>query len=277
MPYVNKITALWTALMFSIWSFTLQAQTVEMQVSGNKALANIALPGGIAADISLTFENVVGLSSTGLGVRADLIDLTDMDLIERLPGGLLKRVTLALPMMITIEPPAEQGLSFEGLVTFDIHTHNLEYTSNTPLRLYKAQLGGQFRDITMTTGAGSYRARGTTGKFSQFIIVADLRPTQSVMNAKWRDLQDELIEAMPVIQPSVYTVLNGKLEEIAREVNSRQYLPASQKLNEFIQLIEASSGDDIPNVWRSSRDVNNVAGELMAQANSLRYTLHLLK
>ena len=179
-------------------------------------------------------------------------------------------------MLITVEPPSGQGLSFEGLVTVDIHTHNLEYTAGTPLRLFKAPLGGQFKDITMTMGSGSYRARGTTGKFSQFLILADLRLPITVVNTKMSNLSSALSGFSSQMSSVTYTSLNAKLTEVQQLITQQNYTQASNKLNEFKQLVEASSGVDIPDVWRSSRDIDNVAGELMALANTLRFSLRLI-
>ncbi len=267
-----------TVLSYGLLISSANAQTdpVMVTVSGNKAQVIIELPGNISADITLSFENAVGLTAENLGITAELIDVTNFNLLSRLPGGLLNTIPVAFPVMITVEPLANRGLSFSGVVTFDIHTHNLEYTTNTPLRLFKAPLGGQFKDITMSTGSGSYRARGTTGKFSQFIITTDLRNRLTVANSKLNGLQNELFSAQMEIETTVYGLLSAKLTEIASQIAGRNYASASTRLSEFNLLVEQASGEAIPNVWRSSRDVNNVAGELIAQANSLRYSLHLL-
>jgi hypothetical protein len=252
------------------------AQSIPLNIVGNKAEANIELPGGLAADITLTFDQVIGLTSENMGISAELISVTDFALLNRLPSSLLTSIPSAFPVMITIEPPTDKGLSFSGVVTVDIHTHNLEYTANTPLRLFKAPLGGMFKDITMTTGAGSYRARGTTGKFSQFIITTDLRSPQMVANSKLQNLQTELNNGSSVIEDAVLLLLNNRLLEISALISANNYSAASDRVNEFKRLVEQYSATSIPNIWRSSRDIDNIAGELIAQASSLRYTLRLI-
>jgi len=250
---------------------------VELTVNGGKKVeAVIELAGGIEADFTISFENAIGLNENSIGLTAEVIDIANLNILNRLPSSLDTNLLSAFPMLITVEPPAGQGLSFEGLVTVDIHTHNLEYTAGTPLRLFKAPLGGQFKDITMTMGSGSYRARGTTGKFSQFLILADLRLPTTVVNTKMNNLSSTLSGFSSEMSSATYTSLNSKLTEVQQSITLQNYVQASSKLNEFKQLVEAARGIDIPDVWRSSRDIDNVAGELMALANTLRFSLRLI-
>ncbi|GAA4354940.1 DUF6689 family protein [Kangiella marina] len=256
---------------------TAQSSPVELTVNGgNKVTADIELAGGIEADFTITFEDVIGLDDNSIGLTAEVIDITDTSILNRLPSSLNTNLLSAFPMLITVEPPSTEGLSFSGLVTVDIHTHNLEYTVGTPLRLFKAPLGGQFKDITMTMGSGSYRARGTTGKFSQFLILADLRLATTVVTAKMNNLSTTLSNFSSQMSSATYTSLNAKLNEVQQLITQQSYVQASNKVNEFNQLVEAASGTDIPNVWRSSRDIDNVAGELIALANTLRFSLRLI-
>ena len=75
---------------------------------------------------------------------------------------------------------------------------------------------------------------------------------------------------------ATYTALSAKLNEVQQLIAVQNYTQASDKLNEFKQIVEAARGLDIPDVWRSSRDIDNVAGELMALANTLRFSLRLI-
>ncbi|HBW97764.1 MAG TPA: hypothetical protein DEF74_05565 [Pseudoalteromonas sp.] len=248
---------------------------VSVNTHGNSAEAIIELPGGVSADITLEFENAVGLTAQNLGISAEVVDITSQALLQRLPSITDIAPAAAFPMMITIEPQLTSGFSFSGLATVDIHTHNLEYTAGTPLRFFKAPLNGEFKDITMTMGAGSYRARGSTGRFSQFIIVADLRPQVTVIDSKYNDLQTALNNFSADIDPAVYSALLQDLADVNQLMLLQNYSAASNKLNSFNRRISDNSGDKVPNVWRSSRDISNVAGELMAYANTLRFSLRL--
>lgn len=253
-----------------------KALPVELTASSNKLEAVIELAGGIEADFTIQFEESIGLNTSSIGLTAEVVDITNVTLLNRLPSSLDTNLLSAFPMLITVEPPSGQGLSFSGLATVDIHTHNLEYTVGTPLRLFKAPLGGQFKDITMTMGSGSYRARGTTGKFSQFLILADLRLPLTVVNTKFTRLSNELSSSSTQISPATYTTLSSKLNHIQQLISQQDYQDASNELNQFKNLVDSARGADIPDVWRSSRDIDNVAGELMALANTLRFSLRLI-
>lgn len=260
------------AIIFIAHHSTTEAQAgTEITVEGNRVEAVIELTDGVSADLTITFENAVGLSPESLGLSAEIIDITDLSILDRLPDPLNVSMNAAFPMLITIEPPANQGFSFSGVASIDIHTHNLEYTTNTPLRFMKAPLNGEFRDFTMTVGSGSYRARGTTGKFSQFLIATDLRPLQWVISDKLTRLQNELNNAQTELSLSIYNDLSQQLAAIEQAINSDNYAQADGLLGDFIKYIKQQPS--IPNVWRSSRDVNNIAGELVAHSQTLRFSL----
>lgn len=264
------------ALLLILGSSVSQADPVELTVQGNKVEAVINLTGNVSADLTLTFENSVGLTADNIGITAELIDITDLSLLNRLPNSLNINLLAAFPMLITIEPPANKGFAFSGLATVDIHTHNLEYLPGTPLRFFKAPLNGQFEDITATMGSGSYRARGTTGKFSEFLIVADLRSALTVVNTKYNRLSNKLSAFSTQMDPVLYTELSSKLNEVQQLISQQNYILASNKVDDFSRIIQQADPDDIPNVWRSSRDIDNVAGELIAYANTLRFSLRLV-
>lgn len=271
------LITVFTATMLLLSTQTVASEPLAIDIQGNKVEAVIHLPGGISADITLQFENTVGLTKDSLGLSAELIDVTSLSILERLPDVTNIAPPLAFPMMITIEPKADSGFAFSGLATVDIHTHNLEYTAGTPLRFFKAPLNGEFKDITVTMGAGSYRVRGATGGFSQFIIAADLRAPMVVVNKKFNDLQTALNDFAPQINSDVYTQLLQDLADINQLILLQEYNAASNKLNTFKRSVNDNRGNNIPDVWRSSRDIRNVAGELIAYANTLRFSLRLVK
>ncbi|GAA6204246.1 DUF6689 family protein [Thalassotalea sp. SU-HH00458] len=273
----KKLVALVMSVVTIVFSSLALAQdAVTIDVQGNKVEAVIHLPGNISADITLAFENAVGLTRESIGISAEIIDVTSLSVLERLPDTLNVSTVAAFPMMITIEPLTDSGFSFSGLATLDIHTHNLEYTAGTPLRFFKAPLNGSFKDITMTMGAGSYRARGSIGRFSQFIIAADIRAPLVVANQKYQHLLSALTNFSSQINAADYAELLQDVNAIEQLMTTQQYALASNKVNEFNRHINAARGTNIPDVWRSSRDIDNVAGELMAYANTLRFSLRLI-
>lgn len=240
-------------------------------ISGNSISLNVSVLGGYDADLTLTFEDVQGLSLTNLGLSVHLISLTDSTLLARLPSS----VAPALPLLLRIEPPATGTLSFEGIASLELHTEDLQFTAGTPLRLFSAPLNGTFKDITEDMGAGSYRARGTTGGFSEFLIVSDTRSLSSVIALKFDAVEDLLEEYEGDMPGSVYDDLEEILEDAHTAYTGGSTNQAIQEIDDFIELVEEHSGSDIPDVWRAARDLDNAAGYLRASAMTLRFSLRL--
>lgn len=234
---------------------------------------NLTLP-GLGTEIGLSFEEVSGLNLLSLGISARVVNPWDPAFRARFPEGTAPSV---LPVMLRIEPPAWSGLTFRGVVSFEIHTELLPYVPDTRLRIFKAPLGGPFQDVTVAMGPGSYRARGDTGGFSEFIIAVDRRPVKEVIEAKL-DALDAMLAAPGgfSVQGSVYNELRDCLEAIRNPIGTESTQDgAIGQVDRFLEIVEEHSGTDIPNVWRASRDVENVAGNLRAAALSLRFSLAL--
>lgn len=248
---------------------------VGAQVSDNELTAMIELPGGVSADIKVEFENVVGLTPAALGLSAEIINPLDSSILTRLPDPGAASLPAAFPVRLHIEPPASSGLSFSGVVEVSLHTHNLHYTAGTPLRMFAAHAGGAFRDITHVTASGSYRAGGSKGDFSEFIIIADLRLPNSVISAKYVALDALLQSSSGQMSGATYASLQFYLGASLDAFNSGDLVAAIKDMDALSREVVANSGNDIPNVWRSSRDIDNTAGKLRAHAASLRYSLTL--
>jgi hypothetical protein len=185
-------------------------------------------------------------------------------------------VIAALPLVIAIEPPASGGLSFHGISSVNVHTHALNYTVDTPLRLYSAPLGGQFADITEMTGTGSYRACGSKGGFSEFIFVSDLRALDAVIGQKLDDVQALLVTYSSSIPDGVEATLQGQLDAARTAWAGHDYQAAALSMEAFASTVKAhSGGSGIPDEWRAARDRTNVAGLLRAAAGTARYSLVL--
>ncbi len=269
-----------TAVLFSfaflclVAAPALRAQgIVNPVVSGDTLTAQIALPGGIGADLTITFERAVGLTPDALGLSARLVSLPDLSILSRLTSGL--SIPIGFPVLLSIEPPATGGLSFSGIAAVGFHTHNLNFTANTPLRLFKSSDGGPFEDVTETMGMGSYRARGTSPGFSQWLIVADIRPLNSVIAGKFNRLQGLLAEHEAAIPAEIHTDLVDQLASARASYQAGALVTAIQKVEGFAATVQAHSGSEIPDVWRSARDLTNVAGALRAAAGTLRFSINL--
>lgn len=245
--------------------------TASTTISGSSAKVTLSLPGTLGGEVSLSFENVTGLSLANLGISAHVVNPLDSTLLARLPGG--SAPAAGLPVLLRIEPPTTGSLAFTGVVTINVHTHSLPYTLGTPLRIFSSPLGGAFQDITTFVGEGSYRARATTGGFSEFLIVSEARTVDQVIAAKFDRVEDLLEEYEGSMSTSLYDDLSDLLAAAETEYGQGDLSHAIQEINEFLDLVENNSGTALPNLWRSARDVENVAGYLRARAMTLRFSL----
>ena len=246
---------------------------VTVQASGDTATVQVKLLDQSLADLTLNFDDATGLTPAALGIGAQLVPLTDPTLLARFPAGSLTAIPSALPLMITVEPPRLGGLVQRRLVHVELHTHALPYTTASPLRLFKAQLGGKFRDITESVRPGSVRTRGTTPGWSQFVVVADLRPTQQVVAEKFAALSATL----DAVAPAEAAPLRTELDACQQAVDDGRFEDASVALDSFVARVSERAGSTIPDTWRATRDTRNLAGELLSGASTLGFSIGVLR
>jgi hypothetical protein len=244
---------------------------VSVSVSGNTAVAQVSLSGGIGADVTLSFQSAQNLSATSLGVSASVVNPMDATLLARLPTGAALAIPTAFPVLISVSPPALGGLAFTNGVAVEIHTHNLTFTQNSPFRLYKAPAGGKFYDITSEVASGSVRTRGTTGGFSDFLIVVDTGSAGDTAE----DQYDYLAARADTnaVSSGARTALLADLAASRSAFDAGNYTLARTRLDTFRTDLSGYAGNGVPNVWRAARDLDNVAGDLMAESASLQFTL----
>ena len=247
--------------------------SIPLTVSGNEATGVIQLPGGVGAELSITFEQVVGLNPAALEVSASLVNPLDGTLLSRLGGGGLIAPPAAIPVVIRIEPSPSSALSFAGTVAVSLHTHNLNLVPNIPLALHSASGGGPFRDIMRNEGIGSYRAGGTGGGFSEFVIVVDRRPIDTVISAKFDAAQSLLDTHAPSIPGPALADLQARLSHARTTYQAGATVAAVGEVAALADVVRANSGP-IPDVWRAHDPRANVAGLLRAAADTLRFSLN---
>lgn len=247
-----------------------QSLPVTVAVAGNVATVRVDLPTQqTLAEVILTFDDSLGLSASSLGVSAKLVDPSNPALLSRLPDGSLNWLDPSFPLMVTIEPPALGALSFQRTVHVEVHTHALTYAAGSQLRLFKAPLNGSFRDITDEIAPGSVRARGTTGGFSQFLVLTDLRHTSDVVTDKFTRLQS-LIAQLPLSERGP---LQMSADTAQSALNEGRYGDALAALDYLRARVAARAGTAIPSQWRATRDVDNQAGELLAATSTLSFSI----
>ena len=249
------------------------AQTsIPLTISGNEAKGLIELPGGIGAELSLTFEDVVGLNPGALNVSAQLVNPLDLGLLARLPA-IGVSVPLAFPVLLRIEPSPESALTFAGVYAISLHTHNLHLDARVPLSLFKAPPGEDFEDITTFVGMGSYRAGGSGGGFSEFLILVDTRAIDAVIVGKFADVEETLADNAGVISPAALADLQARLTQARTFYNLGLTVAAIAEMGGFSEKVQAYSGTAIPDVWRAHDPRVNVAGYLRSEADTLKFSL----
>lgn len=245
---------------------------VTVAVAGNTATADIEL-GAVQAELILTFDDASNLSAQSLGISAETVSLSDAALLARLPPGGLTSLPAALPLLITVEPPSAGGFSLRNTVRAEIHTHALPYAAGSSFRLFKAPLDGAFRDITDEVAPGSVRTRGTTGGFSQFLVLVDLRATGTVVDEKFAYLRSRLA-ALPAAER---TPLEAQLSAAEDAIDAARYADAIAVLDAFRARVSARAGSVIPNTWTPTSRDGNVAGDLLGGAAALKFSVGYLR
>lgn len=269
---------------------------VVVTVNGNLAHADISLVNGLqtyTGEVTIIFDTPINLTAQSLNLTAMLVSPADPALTSRLPSG--TAIDPAFPVLITVEPipvtdrifasrfqaddGSESSLSFVNAYDMEIHTHALVFTPNTPYRVFKAPVGGNFVDMTADVLNGSVRGRGRSGGFSQFLLVKDTR-AETVLGlpvialGKLVDLQLRLVGA--ILGNVLRLELTGLLNNVQLALVSLNYAAALVQVDLFILRVDQEAGTNIPNVWRAQRDLVNDAGDLDGLARSLRYSINRL-
>lgn len=249
------------------------AQTpISLTIDGDEAHGAIALPGGIAADLTITFEHPTGLTPTALEASAQVVNPLDPALLSRLPAE--TSIPAAFPVLVHIGPSAGSSLTFRSVASVSLHTYNLSYDTEEPCALVKAHDGGPFVDIITSEGSGSYRVIGGGGDFSEFLIVRDARGIDDVILGKFDALQATLTAhagSMPLL---VATTLQLRLSAARTLYLAGSLLPAINKLTNFASYVVAHTGADIPGTWDAGDpSAINVAGLLRTETSTLKFSL----
>ncbi len=266
-------TLLLSVLLLSASSVPGYGQTALVStISGNELTARIELAGGVAADLTITFEKVIGLNPSALVLSATLINPKDIGFAGRLPDPAVS-IPVAFPVVVRIDPSASSALSFEGVYKLSLHTNNLTLAANSPLRLYRAPSGGAFQDMTGFLQAGSVRAGGSGPGFSEFAIVADARVIDTVIGGKFDALQSTLSSNAAAIDPAVAADLQQRLSQARSAYDAKSLAAAIDGVTAFGDEVKKQSGVAISNVWRANGGPVNVAGLLRSAADTLKFSL----
>jgi hypothetical protein len=246
--------------------------SLPLSAQGDSLVLPISLS-GLTGELTVTFESVTGLTTQTLGASSQLVPPLDPSLLSRLPSGV--SIPLGFPVLTRIEPPPAGGLEFHGPVSIQTLASVLSLSPNT--RVYSAPIGGPFQDITTSIAKSglTYRAVGSSGGFSEFLLVVDSRPVNTVIGAKL-DRLDGILAAQASTMPSAVAAdLASRLATVRSHIAPGSESAALQDLDDFIGTVTAQSGTDIPDLWRAARDRVDVAGQLRAAAATLQFSLRV--
>jgi hypothetical protein len=245
---------------------------VSVSVAGNVAVAQIGTASLPLGEVTLTFDDASNLTPASLGLSARLVDLQDPQLLARLPDPNLNQLASALPLLVTIQPPVAGGLNFRRTGHYELHTHQLAYSLGSNYRVFKAPVGGAFRDTTEEIAQGSVRARSRYGGFSQFLVLVDLRPTGAVVADKIAWLRNRVATLPAGEQP----VFSSQLDTIDAAVARRDYDTAVTAVDALSTRAQADAGTALLDTWRAG-GADNQAGDLIAGAATLKFSIAYLR
>ena len=287
---------------------------VVVTVDGDTAYATISLTdsSGVTydADVTIVFDSPRHLTPRALNLTAQLIDPDDINprletdqygnsncyslLPPPLGTPICPTVDPAFPVMITVEPIVLPWLfssgfddgsvagggtfSFLNTYQFDVHTHDLVYADRSPYRLFKAQIGGDFHDVTNDVMPGSVRVRGRGGEFSEFVVASDPRSNASLLAAQSVSLEKILELDTRILAAIISDGLRLDLLDLLAQVNALLLVDltgALAALDSLIDLIHLDAGSDIANVWSADHSVVNDAGGMDELAQTLRFSMLL--
>lgn len=246
-----------------------QLLPIVADVSGNSATIRVGNALAPLADVRLDFDAPTGLSLASLGLSADSVVVTAPALLARLPSTQVT-IPASLPLLLTVEPPVLGGLAFNRQVHVEVHTTMLAYGYGSRYRLFKAPLNGPFRDVTESVLPGSVRTRGTTGGFSQFLVVQDLRSTDTIIAEKIEWLRGQVA----LLPSTESTSLYKSLTTIEKAVASRNYSAAMREIDSMRARVKSRAGNQIPQTWSANGTTSNIAGELLAGLGTLAFSIN---
>nr|WP_297348195.1 DUF6689 family protein [uncultured Glaciecola sp.] len=271
----KRIFLVFIGLISIVWATpSLAVSPVNVKVSEDKLQASIPVSSTINIDVVVEFEKSIGLTADNIVIEAFLIPVNDTSVLSRIKSSAVN-LHPDFPVLLRISPKEGKGFSFEGLASVEIYTKAIDYQTGMPAKLFTSHAGGNFEDITSMVSAGSLRARGNLGKFSDFIIVLDERPLKIDTESKLAQIDQILLDNQTDVNSLLFNELRGVSNMLETAVSLENFEQALLLTDNLILLIENLNGGEIDNVWRSSNDLVNVKADLLSVLKSLRYRLRL--
>src|SRR5690554_5278703 len=245
----------------------------EIRFSDNRISADLTVD-GYHLQFAVSFAQAIGLNKSNVDVNVQTISANDYAILNRLPNRYQTSVLENFPVMLSIKPKQDRGFAFSGEAEIEFYTTSIDFDEN--IRLFRSHDGGTFEDITHLIAPGSMRARGSSGTFSDFILLVDKRDSRDVS----RDKAVELASFLNAHIHEFESKFAGNVVALARNVENHvangRHQAALSNLNALLRSVENANADQVPNIWRSSDDIANIQGEALSKGRSLRFTLNEL-
>ncbi|MGK0305391.1 MAG: hypothetical protein ACI8UG_001139 [Gammaproteobacteria bacterium] len=264
-------------LLLTLLSSSSIAQTVSptsLSINGNILQAKLQVTSLIELDLVVEFERSIGLSANNIEISASLIDVNSSSVTNRFNVDDIKAIP-SFPVLISISPKANSGFGFEGLASVEIYTRSIDYNAAMPARLFRSHDNGNFEDITSMVSAGSIRARGNTGSFSDFMILLDERSNIDMIDDTFSQLSQLFNQHGDKVSLILATSIQASINNLQHALLMADFATALEVTESLIFITENATGDQMSNVWRSSGDVTNMQGELLTRLKTLRYSLRV--
>jgi hypothetical protein len=265
-------------LLFTLLSSGSMAHTVTpsyVSIDGNTLQAKLQVTTLIEVDLVVEFEKSVGLIADNINISATLSDVNASTITNRLSSTGIK-VIPTFPVIISISPKADTGFAFEGLASVEIYTKSVDYNAAMPARIFRSHANSDFEDITSMISAGSIRARGNTGSFSDFMILLDERNNVDVVDDTFSQLNELVSQYNNHISATLAITIQAGIRALQQALSMGDYTAALKLVEELIVVTENASGEQLSNVWRSSNDLVNMQGELLTRLRTLKYSLRVI-
>ncbi|MEM6454103.1 MAG: DUF6689 family protein [Acidobacteriota bacterium] len=229
----------------------------------------------------LRFDDPDDLQVEDLDFTIEQLDPDHPDLTSRLPTGPVF-LPDEFPVRLTITPDTGGDLPFEDGYELEIETRSIDFLTETPLRLFKAEdgcsaPGCEFRGITFASGFGSFRIRGASGGFSEFIVAADLRRPSVVTDARFANFDADLqffIQDGAFLDTQFQADVENTFADARIKYNANDVEGTFIKLFDLIELLEDGADmDKIDTTANPNTGDISAAGTLIGLAEGIVYAL----
>ena len=258
--------------------FSIEDLSRPQPISRGGTQESLTTTAGLKLDVTVDFEDQTSFQPDSLDFYAFDFDPLDPGVLNRLPAGVAIDPDFPVYFAIGADPYSRPAARGDWQVRF--RTRELDFVAGSPYRLFKADFGGNFTDVTTSLGVGSLIAGAHVGRFdefgqSEYLLVKDLRPVGNVVSEKAGSF-DTLLGVF-TLDATVEADLGTLWDTVRTSIQGGNYGQAILDLDAILAYIDEHAGVDLADIWRSDDNRLNHAGLLSARAKTLQFSLALAK